>query len=37
MGGARPTYPGERLVVFRNPVLADERARKRRALIDERS
>jgi hypothetical protein len=29
-----PDYPGERLVVCRNPLLADERARKRRELID---
>jgi Transposase DDE domain len=29
-----PDYPGERLVVCRNPLLADERARKRRALLD---
>src|SRR5512145_2589371 len=29
-----PDYPGERLVVCRNPLLAEERARKRRALID---
>jgi transposase len=27
-------YPGERLVVCRNPLLADERARKRRDLLD---
>lgn len=27
-------YPGERLVVCRNPLLAEERARKRRALLD---
>jgi transposase len=26
-------YPGERLVVCRNPLLADERARKRKALL----
>ncbi len=26
-------YPGERLVVCRNPLLADERARKREALL----
>ena len=26
-------YPGERLIVCRNPLLADERARKRRALL----
>jgi hypothetical protein len=29
-----PDYPGERLVVCRNPLLADERARKRGALLD---
>jgi len=29
-----PDYPGERLVACRNPLLADERARKRRALLD---
>ncbi len=29
-----PDYPGERLVVCRNPLLADERARKRSALLD---
>jgi hypothetical protein len=29
-----PDYPGERLVVCRNPLLAEERARKRHALID---
>ena len=29
-----PDYPGERLVVCRNPLLAEERARKRRELID---
>ena len=28
-----PDFPGERLVVCRNPVLADERARKREALL----
>src|SRR5580700_612087 len=28
-----PDYPGERLVVCRNPLLADERARKRRELL----
>ena len=28
-----PDYPGERLVVCRNPVLAEERARKREALL----
>ena len=27
-------YPGERLVVCRNPLLAEERARKRAALLD---
>jgi hypothetical protein len=26
-------YPGERLVVYRNPVLAEERARKRVELL----
>jgi len=29
-----PDYPGERLVVCRNPALAQERARKRRELLD---
>jgi transposase len=29
-----PAYPGERLVVCRNPLLADERARKRKELIE---
>jgi hypothetical protein len=29
-----PDYPGERLIVCRNPLLADERARKRRELLD---
>src|SRR3984893_1849887 len=29
-----PDYPGERLVACRNPLLADERARERRALLD---
>jgi hypothetical protein len=29
-----PDYPGERLVVCRNPLLAEERRRKRQALID---
>lgn len=29
-----PDFPGERLVACRNPALADERARKRRALLD---
>src|SRR5581483_8237866 len=28
-----PSYPGERLICCRNPVLADERARKREALL----
>lgn len=28
-----PEFPGERLVVCRNPLLADERARKREALL----
>jgi hypothetical protein len=28
-----PAYPGERLVVCRNPLLAEERARKREALL----
>jgi len=28
-----PEYPGERLVVCRNPLLAEERARKRQALL----
>lgn len=28
-----PDYPGERLVVCRNPLLADERTRKREALL----
>src|SRR6266481_3032107 len=31
---ASPDYPGERLVACRNPLLADERARKRRELLD---
>jgi transposase len=31
---AAPDYPGERLVVCRNPMLADERARKRSELLD---
>src|SRR5260370_17617226 len=31
---APPDYPGERLVACRNPLLADERARKRRDLLD---
>lgn len=29
-----PSYPGERLVVCRNPMLAEERARKRRELLE---
>jgi hypothetical protein len=29
-----PAYPGERLVVCRNPLLAEERARKREALLE---
>jgi hypothetical protein len=29
-----PAFPNERLVVCRNPLLADERARKRNALLD---
>jgi len=29
-----PAYPGERLVVCRNPLLAQERARKRRELLE---
>ncbi len=29
-----PDYPGERLIVCRNPQLAGERARKRRELIE---
>jgi hypothetical protein len=29
-----PDYPGERLIVCRNPALAEERARKRGALLD---
>ena len=28
-----PAYPGERLIVCKNPLLADERARKRRELL----
>jgi hypothetical protein len=28
-----PAYPGERLIACRNPLLADERARKRRDLL----
>jgi len=31
---ASPDYPGERLIVCRNPALAAERARKRRELLD---
>jgi hypothetical protein len=31
---ASPDYPGERLVACRNPLLADERARKRRDLLE---
>ncbi len=31
---ASPDFPGERLVVCRNPVLAAERARKREELLD---
>ena len=30
---AHPDYPGERLICCRNPALADERARKRQALL----
>ncbi len=30
---ASPAYPGERLVACRNPLLADERARKRQELL----
>jgi len=30
---AHPSYPGERLVVCRNPLLAEERARKRENLL----
>src|SRR5215813_4112477 len=29
-----PDYPGERLIVCRNPLLAEERTRKRQALLD---
>ena len=29
-----PNYPGERLIVCKNPLLADERARKRGELLD---
>jgi hypothetical protein len=32
--GDEPHYPGERLVVCRNPLLAEERARKRGELLD---
>jgi hypothetical protein len=28
-----PKFPGERLICCRNPVLADERARRRKALL----
>jgi len=28
-----PDYPGERLIVCRNPLLADERSRKREELL----
>ena len=31
---ASPDYPGERLVVCKNPLLAEERARKRAELLD---
>ena len=31
---ASPDYPGERLIVCRNPALAEERARKRGELLD---
>jgi transposase len=31
---ASPDYPGERLVVCHNPLLAEERARKRQALLE---
>ena len=31
---AHPDYPGERLIACRNPALADERARKRLALLE---
>jgi transposase len=31
---SHPDYPGERLVVCRNPLLASERARKRKELIE---
>ena len=30
-----PAYPGERLIVCRNPLLAEERARKRKELLEE--
>src|SRR5262245_52350650 len=30
-----PDYPGERLIVCRNPLLAEERTRKRQALLDQ--
>ena len=30
---ASPDYPGERLVVCKNPLLAEERARKRAELL----
>ena len=30
---SHPDYPGERLIACRNPALADERARKRNALL----
>jgi transposase len=29
-----PAYPGERLIVCKNPLLAEDRARKRRELVD---
>jgi len=29
-----PAYPGERLIVCKNPLLAEDRARKRRELLD---
>ncbi len=31
---SHPDYPGERLIVCRNPLLANERARKRKELIE---
>jgi hypothetical protein len=31
---AHPSFPGERLIACRNPALAEERARKRRALLE---